>query len=332
MKFLGRKESGQIVVLYAIVVVAMLGAVAMGTDVAVMYMNWENLQKSVDAAALAGANYLYDVDPTAATTAATNYAESNGVTGQELSVSVASDRSSITVSAQKTVPYYFARVLGLTSQLEQVSATASSQTSSPSCVGLCNPDGTPQNTTGAYGTTTGQYGLLPVGLQYNTAYSENQPITLTQGGTGTNGSWGPGNWGALALGAPGGDMLRSNFADGYSGPVAVNQWVNTDTGMKNGPIAQGLQDRINAGLAEYPNGSYSDHVLNDPRVATLPLVNWVNINGESAVEVMGFAEVWIDSVNGGQINAHFISQVAANAFGNSGGYNDGVHGQPILIK
>jgi Flp pilus assembly protein TadG len=331
MKRLFAYERGQIAVLYVLAMVAMVGAVAMGTDVAVMYVNWQQLQKSVDSAALAGANYLYDVDPAAATSVATNYAVSNGVTTGELNTSVASDHSSITVSAQRTVPYYFGKVLGLSGQLEQVSATASAP-SNPSCIGLCNPDGTPINTTGTYGTSTGQYGLLPVGLQYNTAYALNQPITLTQGGTGTNGSWGPGNWGALSLGAPGGNMLRSNFASGYSGPVAVNQWVNTDTGIKSGPVDQGLQDRINAGLTEYPNGTYSNHALNDPRVATLPLVNWVNINGASAVQIMGFAEVWLDSVNGGQINAHFISQVAANAFGNSTGTSYGVHGQPILIR
>jgi hypothetical protein len=49
------------------------------------------------------------------------------------------------------------------------------------------------------------------------------------------------------------------------------------------------------------------------------------------VQVKGFAEVWLDSVSGGQINAHFISQVIANAYGN-GSPDYGAHGQPILMK
>jgi Flp pilus assembly protein TadG len=331
MKRLFDYGKGQIAVLYTLAVVTLVGAVALGTDVAVMYMNWQQLQKSVDSAALAGANFLYNVDPNAASTAATTYAESNGVKNSELTTVVAADRSSITVSAQRTVPYYFARVLGLSSQLEQVTATAAAP-NNPTCIGACNPDGTPTDTPGTYGTSTGEYGLLPVGLQYTTAYTPDQAVLLTEGGTGTNGTWGPGNWGSLSLGAPGGNMLRSNYADGYSGPVAVGQWVNTATGIKSGPVSQGLQDRINAGLSEYPNATYSNHQWNDPRVATIPLVNWTNINGASAVEVMGFAEVWLDSVNGGQINAHFITQVAANAYGNTSNFNYGVHGQPILIK
>jgi Flp pilus assembly protein TadG len=331
MKRLFAYSRGQVAVVYTLAVIALVGAVAFGTDVAVMYMNWQQLQKSVDSAALAGANYLYDVNPSAASTTATTYAVSNGVKSSELTTSVAADHSTITVSAQRTVPYYFAKVLGLSGQLEQVTAIAAAP-NNPTCIGVCNVDGTPTNTPGAYGTTTGEYGLLPVGLQYTTPYSMDQSVQLTMGGTGNNGTWGPGNWGSLSLGGTGGNVLRSNFADGYSGPVAVGQWVNTATGVKSGPVSQGIQDRINAGLSADPGGSFTSHSQDDPRVAIIPLVNWTNINGASAVEIMGFAAVWIDSVNGGQINAHFITQVMADAFGNTGSYNYGVHGQPILIK
>jgi Flp pilus assembly protein TadG len=331
MKRLFAHSRGQVAVVYTLAVVTLVGAVAFGTDVAVMYMNWQQLQKSVDSAALAGANFLYDVNSSVASTTATTYAQSNGVKSSEVTTSVAADRSSITVSAQRNVPYYFAKVLGLSTQLVQVTATASAP-NNPTCIGVCNPDGTPTDTPGTYGTATGEYGLIPVGLQYTTNYTADQSVLLTMGGTGNNGTWGPGNWGSLALGAPGGNMLRSNFADGYTGPVAVGQWVNTDTGIKSGPVAQGLQDRINAGLSEFPGGTYANHNWNDPRVGIIPLVDWVNINGASAVQVKGFAAVWLDSVNGGQISAHFIKQVAASAYGNSGGPSYGVHGQPILIK
>lgn len=53
------KSRGQVMVLYSIAFAfALCGAIAMGTDVAVMYVNWQHSQKTVDAAALAGANYL----------------------------------------------------------------------------------------------------------------------------------------------------------------------------------------------------------------------------------------------------------------------------------
>ncbi len=333
MKRIFAHSRGQVAIVYALAVVTLVGAVAFGTDVAVMYMNWQQLQKSVDSAALAGANFLYDADPSLASTTAVSYAESNGLKSSEVSTLIAQDRTTITVSAQRTVPYYFARVLGLTrQQVAAVSAQAAAP-NNPTCINECNPDGTPiPNAPENYGTSTGEYGVIPVGLQYTTTYTADQSVQLTMGGTGTKGAWGPGNWGSLALGAPGGNMLRSNFANGYGGPVSIGQWVNTDTGIKSGPVAQGLQDRINAGLSAFPDGTYAKHIWNDPRVGIIPLVNWTNINGASAVEIMGFAAVWLDSVNGGQINAHFITQVMADAFGNTSSYNYGVHGQPILIK
>jgi hypothetical protein len=49
---------GQIAVLYAGMIVGLLGATALATDIAVMYLNWQHVQKGVDAAATAGANYL----------------------------------------------------------------------------------------------------------------------------------------------------------------------------------------------------------------------------------------------------------------------------------
>jgi putative Flp pilus-assembly TadE/G-like protein len=49
---------GQVAALYAVILVTLVGAIALGTDVAVMYVNWQHMQKVADAAALAGANYL----------------------------------------------------------------------------------------------------------------------------------------------------------------------------------------------------------------------------------------------------------------------------------
>src|SRR5260370_33129989 len=43
-------------------IATLLGAMALGTDVAVMYFNWMQLQKGADAAALAGAGWLVASD------------------------------------------------------------------------------------------------------------------------------------------------------------------------------------------------------------------------------------------------------------------------------
>src|ERR1700685_2931162 len=52
------RSRGQVAVLYAGIIAVLIGAVALGADVAVMYSDWEQMQKTADAAAIAGANYL----------------------------------------------------------------------------------------------------------------------------------------------------------------------------------------------------------------------------------------------------------------------------------
>src|SRR5712692_6218782 len=56
MKGLSRFKRGQAVVILTLVIPALVGAVAMGTDVALFYYNWVKLQKATDAAVLGGAS------------------------------------------------------------------------------------------------------------------------------------------------------------------------------------------------------------------------------------------------------------------------------------
>src|SRR5712692_9531549 len=58
MKRRGHFFKGQMAVVMTFAIATLLGAMALGTDVAVMYFNWVQLQKGADAAALAGAFYL----------------------------------------------------------------------------------------------------------------------------------------------------------------------------------------------------------------------------------------------------------------------------------
>lgn len=51
-------RKGQMAVVMTLVVATLLGVMALGSDVAVMYYNWMQLQKAADASALAGATYF----------------------------------------------------------------------------------------------------------------------------------------------------------------------------------------------------------------------------------------------------------------------------------
>src|SRR5271155_1032002 len=88
--------SGQVAPLIAGIVVVLLGAVGLGTDVAVHYYNWVQMQKAADIAVLAGANSLPD-NPTQAIATAQQFAESNGIAAAEIaSTTVAANDLSIT--------------------------------------------------------------------------------------------------------------------------------------------------------------------------------------------------------------------------------------------
>src|SRR6266436_3905953 len=125
-------SKGQMAVMYAGIVAAMLGATALGADVAVMYVNSIQLQKAVDSAAIAGATYLtgiaFSQTPASGCTsangytddamkAACTYAYNNGVdpsiTGITLNVTEPT-LTTLKVTAQHTgLPYYFGKVIGL---------------------------------------------------------------------------------------------------------------------------------------------------------------------------------------------------------------------------
>jgi Flp pilus assembly protein TadG len=312
--------NGQIGVIFALAVVTLVGVCALGADVGVLYYNWMQLQKGADASVLAAANYLPQ-NPSQAVTTSNSYAALNGIKSAEIvSSTVAPDNKSIAIVVSRTVPYEFARVLGLTTGSVKATATASV----PYAVTTV---GSPQFAgSSSFGSTVGQWGLVPIGLDYQTVYVYDQAITLNQGGVG------PGNWGSIALGGVGGSNLRANTANGYSGPVSIGDWVTTEPGKKVGPVDQGFTDRITQGQTIDPTGNFSAYSLNDPRAIVIPLVDWSTAKGRSPVLVKGFVSVWVDSVSGGQIFTHFISQVIANSVGDPNATDNGARGEPFLIN
>jgi hypothetical protein len=188
------------------------------------------------------------------------------------------------MTVDRTVPYYFARVLGLTTGAISVFARATAET-----IGTAG-------------------GAMPFGIAYQTNYSAGQTVTLMPGQVGA------GNWSALALGGTGASIYLQDIENGYSGTISAGGLVTTETGVINGPTQQGINYRIDEGLNVDPTGSYADHTLTDPRAVVVPMVDFSSINGQSQVPVEGFAELWLASVDGSaNITTYFIGQVAANS-------------------
>jgi Flp pilus assembly protein TadG len=329
-KAMKRVNKGQVAVIYALISVALVGAVSLGTDVGILYYNWAQLQKAADTAVLGGANYLPD-NPDSAKAMANQLAETNGVKATEIiSTVVAPNNLSITMTVQRTVPYSFAKVLGLANGYADAAATATPQFP-PSTVNATTPGTIPSGgdnsgNNGSTCATTCSCGIIPIGLNSNTVYSDGSQITLQQGEVG------PGNWDFLALGGVGGNNLRTNIANGYNGMITVGDWVTTEPGKKVGPADNAFQDRLNCASSSDPNGTYSSHTVANARVMVMPVVNWANQNGRKTVQVTAFATVWLDTYNQGAVTVHFISQVVANSFGNPTAPFFGARGTPTLSK
>jgi hypothetical protein len=274
----------QITVVLLLVLPVLIGAMALTTDIAALYFNWQSLQSAADVAAVAGASYLPSNTAQAVAIAKT-YAVNNGILGSEIaSITVSSDDRALNIRLQRIVNYSFARVLGLASGTVSAQATAQIQT---------------------IGKTTG---VTPIGIDYRTLYSAGQVVTLMEG------QLGPGNWGPLALGGIGASILAQNIEYGYQGSVSVGDSLTTETGVTTGPIRSAFNYLISEAQSEDAGGTFANHSPTDPRILIVPMVDFSSINGNSQVPVKGFAALWLVSVDSkNDIATYFIDQVASGS-------------------
>ena len=209
-------------------------------------------------AALAGATYFNNVTfpgknaaclyATDAQNAACTYALNDGVLASELTSVVANaGNQSMTVSATRKISALFARVVGI----QNFTVTA---TSVAVLQGLASASD-----------------IAPIGLDSTTTYTYGQAITLH------NGNCGAGCWGGLSLmdssgQSTGGAAFRQNLGSGCACTVKVGDMLSSEPGAKVGPIGQGVSDRVAAGMASDPTGTWSSHTLSDARVTVVPVV------------------------------------------------------------
>jgi hypothetical protein len=313
---------GQIAVALMLVMIPLLGAIGLGTDLGLLYFHWGIVQKAADSAVLAGAFYLPNNTSTAQTTA-TNYATQNGLKNSEIvSLFPAPDHMSITMTTSRTVPYYFLQLVGLSSGTVKPMAKA-----------------------GIQQDTEGTRGLIPVGLPCTAtscSYTAGTEYKLVEAGTnGNGGSWnvGPGNWGRLALGGSGATQFLNNLINGYQGSINVGDQITAESGQVNGPTYEGIMTaRVDAGLVI--NGAVTSPTLAtvpayDPRLVAVPLIDFTGAQGTSSpVTVMGFAMMWLDSYTSQgknkTLNAYFLGTVPLTSVPST--VTTFGQGHPILLQ
>ncbi len=362
---------GQMAVVFALAAVTLCGVMALGADVGVLFYNWVQLQKAADAAALAGAQILGQdpSDPTSATstlatTTAKTYATTNGTSPNDVVVATPQGgNTQMAVTIRRTVPYSFARVLGLTdgyvnvmsvAQIPTAVSTVNAGPTSPiSCGGVaCTSGGTTVTAgsgtpgsgapfEGSCGTGTGQFNVLPIALDGQTPWVSGSITTLNQQSVSGNNAWpdAPGNWCYVNLcgnANSSGDVLRAGMAAGYGGELTIGNYLQTVPGAKVGPINQGIGDRAPGPALSAAPSTYS--VSGNSRVVVIQMVDFskdASTGGSCAgvcnVKITGFMAVYILAVNGGALSVQDIGIVDPNSVSATAGtINTGALGDIVL--
>ena len=288
-KFTG--EKGQIAVIAAIVLFAVMGMLVFVIDVGSVYQTRRDLQTVADSAVLAGVQELPE-NPALAVQIAVNYAALNNFNISSSDVIISKtyvNNDTITVTAvNPNTKLYFAGIFGQNSAT--VGANAKAIIGSPSEV----------------------KGVVPWGFEDNN-YTPGEEYTLKYGSPPAPG---PGNFGALAIDGDGASVYRSTIINGATTPLSVGMWMDPQTGNVSGPTSQGTGDRIYNQL----NNQFDDFSQLAENVGIVYklkkgdsqfiIVPWVTSfgNGNQPVQILGFLQFVITYVSGSVVKATFINK------------------------
>jgi Flp pilus assembly protein TadG len=346
---LGKFRKGQMAIVMTLAIATLLGVMALGTDVGVMYYNYLQLQKGADAAALAGANYLSEnltgeafasanvnsncgTMPDDAQKAACTYAMRNNLanaslTYNEVAASATPNTPNIQVVATRSgLPYMFGRVIGLSTY--NVAAAGK-----------------------AYqGSTSATTNMFPMGIQCTAPCSS---ITLNPGSSSQFGvKFTPvftatGNWQWLTgNGGNGGGAngVGYGITNGMPGTFTIGENILPKPGSDSqGPVVAAFNSRFSASsctsIANPCTNPPGTVPSNDPCMVTVPAIDFNangGVTGSQPMPIEAFAQVYIEpgssiGPNGTGINACFLKQLDPNAVA-SGGPALGSLGRPVLIQ
>ncbi|MFZ5814753.1 MAG: pilus assembly protein TadG-related protein [Bacillota bacterium] len=276
-------QEGSVVPLVAISMTCLMGLVALGVDVGLLYMERSRLHNVADIAALTAVQHLPD-DPVSAYLAAREYLQKNGYNPDLADVTVDPIGRTVAVGAGNTVDLIFARVLGRQQQTVYGGSSATIQ------------------------SISGVFGAVPLGVA-QADWQMYDPVILKL--SANDGTVSPGNYQALALGKSGASMYEMNLMNGYQDWIRVGQWLDTETGNMANPTVRAIKYRIDSD----PLATYTDATKGSPRLVPIPVLRSFEVNGKGQVEVVGFGMFFLESVaetgsDKAEITGRFVRMLA----------------------
>jgi Flp pilus assembly protein TadG len=337
MKDVFAKSRGQMAVLYAGIAAVLLGAVALGADMTLMYTNWQHVQKTADSAAIAGAAFLSSNMTYGGTIAsgctgdnaeqaACTYAVTNdpklAAAGNSVTVSEPTGNTLKVVATENNLPYYFAKAFnvipGVSMNTYNVSASATAV--APGVAGTVNPGP----------------GVFPIGLQCTAPCTSlstlgGEPVhfgtkfvtSVIDCTAGQSGCPATGNWQWLDVSSDSSNgipTLVNAINNGASGSYSINPPnniidVKTGNAGQNSGVSKAVSDRM-AKCPSLPDNctgiNPNDIPLNDPCEVIVPALDFSNLSGKSrALTIEGFALVLLDpaTTTSTSINGCFVSAI-----------------------
>lgn len=275
-------SNGQVAVIAAILIVAIVGMTALVVDMGSLYEDRRSLQGTADAAALAGAQELPESRADATQEAIDNIEKNYQDDNNNLSVSIEFDSFMGVPDAMITAtvsnpdsPIRFGRVYGSSSA--DISATATAVVGSPE----------------DYSDWVVPWGLIEGEYATGTSY------TLKYGAPPENS---PGNFGALAIDGSGSNTYESTIINGSQTPINIGDLVDTQTGNMTGKTKSGVGGRI----ARQPDGVWTDAsdlytydsesgeilAIYDTQFVLIPIISHWPPGSSEEVEILDF-EIFI---------------------------------------
>lgn len=259
MKQLNNK--GNIAIILSLVITALLGFTAYVVDIGLVYAERAKLSNALDSAALAAVLELPN-DDSKARAVAIDYLQKNGVDQSNTTITIGSDHKSIQIDGVKNVKHLFAPIIGINNSNVNAKTKA-----------IIAP------------TKSVQGGIRPFAV-VAFDYSYGNLVTLKEGaGDGYHG-----NYGAVALGGQGANNFETNAIYGYSGSVAIGDYIDTEPGNMGG-AANAIKNYINS-----EHSTYDNFPRDSIRVWTIPLVNTLQVDGRGEIQVEGFANFFVEDV------------------------------------
>lgn len=258
-----KNNRGAAEILLAFMMTALLASAALVTDVGVALAEKTRLSNSLDAAALAGGQEL-PASASKARAVAIQYLNANGVDPEKVTISISNNNSQMVLMGTETVSNSFARVLGIPTTTVGASAAVK--------VGPA---------------VSAKGGIRPLAIADQPLIYGQTVILKEEGGDGTNG-----NYGAVSFDSSyGACVFRNYLLYGYSGVIRVGDIIETEPGNMASSIST-VKEVINMD----PYATIDNYKRDSPRIWTIPVLRSWDVSGRDEVEVVGFAQFFIQDI------------------------------------